>query len=64
MTDDELAAVIAAATALLQRQPGREERATLPPWRIAARIGIGDAADTRAAARSASLWSMTGRLRG
>jgi len=64
MTDEELAAVIAAATALLQRRTARDERATLPPWRIAARISIGDAADPRAAARSASLWSMHGRLRG
>jgi len=64
MTDDELAAVIAAATALLQRQAAREERVPLPPWRIAARMSISEAADTRPSARSASLWSMHGRLRG
>lgn len=64
MTDDELAAVIAAATALLQTQSAREETRSMAPWRIAARIHTSDAANTRAAARSTSLWAMHGRLRG
>jgi|GEM_PF-1943458 len=64
MTEDELTAVIAAATALL-RLPAAENAAPVQSaWRIAARIDCADVAEARAAARRASVWSMQGRLHG
>ncbi len=62
MTEDELVAVVAAATALLQREPMIEEPPAMPPWRMAGRIKTDSAFQARAAAQSP--WSMHGRLRG
>ncbi|GAC1408805.1 MAG: hypothetical protein NVSMB64_17390 [Candidatus Velthaea sp.] len=63
MTDDQLAAVIAAASALLRANapaPGPSVSA----WKLAARLGPLDAPLARIAARSNSRWNAGARVRG
>jgi len=64
MTEDELAAVVAAAIALLRSPAVAHAAPVQSAWRLAARIDSADITETRAAVRSASVWSMQGRLDG
>ncbi|GAC1548293.1 MAG: hypothetical protein NVS2B17_32960 [Candidatus Velthaea sp.] len=63
MTDDELAAVIAAATALLRANAPRSAPKA-SAWKVAARLGALDAPLARIAARANSPWNAIGRVRG
>ena len=64
MTEDELTAVIAAATALFRSHAADRAAPVQSAWRLAARIDSTDFAEARTAVRSASIWSMQGRLHG
>jgi len=64
MTEDELTAVVAAATALFRSHAADRAAPVQSAWRIAARIDCADVAEARAAARRASVWSMGARLHG
>ena len=63
MTEDELAAVIAAATAVL-RTTAPVTAAQPAAWKVAARLGALDAPLARIAARANSPWNASGRIRG
>jgi hypothetical protein len=58
-TDDELAAIIAAATALLHAQAPAAAPA-MPRWRLADRLALGDAGAARAASGT-TRWNASGR---
>lgn len=64
MSGDELAAVVAAATALVRRRRPAADEPAVPRWRLATRLALHDASQARFAAASASRWNADGRLRG
>jgi len=62
-TEDELAAIAVAYLAVTRRDD-TPAPAEAPRWRLAGRLPLTDAHEARFAARSASRWSIAGRLDG
>jgi len=63
MTEDELAAVIAAASAILTSRTGPTKPAR-SAWQVAARLGRGTLETTRARANAPLLWKDRDLTRG
>jgi hypothetical protein len=64
VTDDALAAVIAAARLLLEQSAVEPARPPVPAWHVAGRLSLVDAAGAQIAARARSRWAVSERLRG
>jgi hypothetical protein len=62
VTEDELAAVIAAAAIIAARNAAPEPNTLASRWRLANILPPLDAPTAGFAARSASRWNMSGRL--
>jgi hypothetical protein len=62
VTEDELAAVIAAAAIVAARNAAPDQDVPASRWRLANILPPLDAPTAGFAARSASRWSMSGRL--
>jgi len=62
VTEDELAAVIAAAAVLAARNAAASGPSPVSRWRLANMLPPVDAPSAASAARSSSRWNMSGRL--
>ncbi len=63
MTEDALAAVVAAAQLVFARSRAQIAAPAISGWTLAARVGVDDARRAGLAARAPSRWAMSGRLR-